>query len=117
MITRQKLFADSSSKILDKKGFSFKNFKTDKERIKTFIQEKETKNLSNIKGKNLKLNLKKIFLDEKQNNKYKEDFKKIIKVLKNNKDDDLNDKEKVLYENIKYKFDELTFNDINNFIK
>ena len=117
MTTRQKLFADSSNKILDKKGFSFKNFKTDKERIKTFIQEKETKNLSNIKGKNLKLNLKKIFLDEKQNNKYKEDFKKIIKVFKNNKDDDLNDKEKVLYENIKYKFDELTFNDMNNFIE
>ena len=34
MTTRQKLFADSSNKILDKKGFSFKNFKTDKERIK-----------------------------------------------------------------------------------
>ena len=118
MTTRQKLFADSSNKILDKKGFSFKNFKTDKERIKAYIQEKEAKNknnsFNNKKRDKLKLNLKKIFLYEKQDNGYNEDFKKIMKVFKKN-DNELNDKEKILYENIKSKYDELTLNDINNF--
>ena len=117
MTTRQKLFADSSSKILDKKGFSFKNFKTDKERIKAYIQEKEAKNknnsFNNKKRDKLKLKLKKIFLYENQDNGYNEDFKKIMKVFKKN-DNELNDKEKILYENIKSKYDELTLNDINN---
>ena len=113
MTTRQKLFADSSNKILDKKGFSFKNFKTDKERIKAYIQEKEAKNKNNSFN-NKKRDLKKIFLYGKQDNMYNEDFKKIMKVFKKN-DNELNDKEKILYENIKSKYDELTLNDINNF--
>ena len=45
MTTRQELFANSSNKILDKKGFSFKSFKTDKERIKAYTQKKEMINI------------------------------------------------------------------------
>ena len=40
MTTREELFTNSSNKILDKKGFSFKYFKTDKERIKAYTNKK-----------------------------------------------------------------------------
>ena len=114
MTTRQKLFSNSSDKIIDKKGFSFKKLKTDKERIKPLILNKEMKN-DNVnrkrKDKNMKLNLKKIFLDEKQDNKYKEDIKKLFKIF-NNYNHELNNEEKLLYEHFKHKCGGLTFNNL-----
>ena len=47
MTTRQELMANSSNKILDKKGFSFKSFKTDKDRIKAYTQKKEMTSITN----------------------------------------------------------------------
>ena len=41
MTTRQELLALSSNKILDKKGFLFKSYKSDKERISEVIKNKE----------------------------------------------------------------------------
>ena len=63
MTTREELFTNSSNKILDKKGFSFKYFKTDKERIKAYTNKNEIEIENyNKKGKsNIKINLKKDF--------------------------------------------------------
>ena len=106
MTTRQELFAKSSNKILDKKGFSFKYFKTDKERIKTYIEKNEMENLSNKKNANLKLNLKKNFLNTNYNHdKNKEDLEKIINII--NRKDELNEEDKLLYKQLQY-------NEINN---
>ena len=41
MTTRQELYALSSDQILDKKGFVFKSYKSDKERINEVIKNKE----------------------------------------------------------------------------
>jgi len=113
MTTRQELLANSSNQIIDKKGFSFKNFKTDKERIKAYTQNKEDNVSNNKKKKKLKLNLKKIFLDEKRDNKYKEDIKNIFKIFNKNHED-LNDEEKILYEQFKHKYDKLFLNNDND---
>ena len=40
--TRQEFFALTSNKILDKKGFQFKSYKSDKERIHEFLKGKES---------------------------------------------------------------------------
>lgn len=50
MTTRQEFYASSANKILDKKGFLFKSFKSDKERIKEVIKNKEI--LENYISKN-----------------------------------------------------------------
>jgi hypothetical protein len=41
MTTREELYATSSDKILDKKGFVFKSYKSDKERINEITKNKE----------------------------------------------------------------------------
>ena len=101
MTTRQELFANSANKILDKTGFSFKNFKTDKERIQSYIQKNEIKydDSNNKNDKNRKLNLKKIFLEPNNDNKREEDFKKIFNIFTHN--EELNDEEKIFYEKLK----------------
>ena len=109
MTTRQELFANTSNKILDKKGFSFKYFKTDKERIKTYIEKNEMENLNNKKTVNFKLNLKKNFLNTSyNNNKNKEDLEKIINII--NHKDELNEEDKLLYKQLQY--NEITNNRI-----
>ena len=109
MTTRQELFANTSNKILDKKGFSFKYFKTDKERIKTYIEKNEMENLNNKKTVNFKLNLKKNFLNTSyNNNKNKEDLEKIINII--NHKDELNEVDKLLYKQLQY--NEITNNRI-----
>jgi hypothetical protein len=40
--SRQEFFALTSNKILDKKGFQFKSYKSDKERINDFLKDKES---------------------------------------------------------------------------
>ena len=128
MTTRQELMSDSFNKVLDKKGFSFKTFKTDKERIKAYTQKKEminiTNNSSTKKNKKMKLNLKKIFLNTENNAEYKDDIDKIINYF--NCKDALNNEEKLYYEQIKnmsgislydihaYEDDKFLKNKINN---
>ena len=103
MTTRQELMSDSFNKVLDKKGFSFKTFKTDKERIKAYTQKKEminnTNNSNTKKNKKMKLNLKKIFLNTENNGEYKDDINKIINYF--NCKDALNNEEKLYYEQLK----------------
>ena len=58
MTTRQELYASSSNKILDKKGFIFNSFKSDKQRINEILKNKEileeylAKTVEKIKKKN-----------------------------------------------------------------
>ena len=40
--SRQEFFALTSNKILDKKGFQFKSYKSDKERINEFLKDKQS---------------------------------------------------------------------------
>ena len=42
LTTRQEFFALTSDKILHKKGFQFKSYKSDKERIQEFLKGKES---------------------------------------------------------------------------
>ena len=46
LTTREELYAISSNKILDKKGFIFKSYKTDKERINEFLNYKKNAELN-----------------------------------------------------------------------
>jgi hypothetical protein len=62
--SRQELLATSSNKILDKKGFQFKSYRSDKERIKEYLIRKESidkylDEISIIKRKKEILNKKK----------------------------------------------------------
>ena len=62
--SRQELYAITSNKILDKKGFQFKSYKSDKERINEFLKGKESLNkyleeISKIKKKKEKIRKKK----------------------------------------------------------
>lgn len=101
MTTREEFFAKSSDKILDKKGFSFKSFKTDKEKLKTYIQKQESNYHNNFNEKNMKKNLKKKFMEIKDcNNKNKDDIKKIFDTFRHN--DDLTNEERIFYEKVKY---------------
>ena len=106
MTTRQELMANSSNKILDKKGFSFKSFKTDKDRIKAYTQKKEMTSITNNNNDNntkknnkKKINLKKYFLNTENNKEYKADIKKIINYF--NHKGVLNNEEKLYYEQLK----------------
>lgn len=103
MTTRQELFANSSNKILDKKGFSFKSFKTDKERIKAYTQKKEMINIkinnSNKNNNKIKEKLKKNFLKINNIENYKEDINKIINYFYHK--EELNQEERLIYEQIK----------------
>ena len=103
MTTRQELFANSSNKILDKKGFSFKSFKTDKERIKAYTQKKEMINIkinnSNKNNIKIKEKLKKNFLKINNIENYKEDINKIINYFYHK--EELNQEERLIYEQIK----------------
>ena len=106
MTTRQELMANSSNKILDKKGFSFKSFKTDKDRIKSYTQKKEMTSITNNNNDNntkknnkKKINLKKYFLNTENNKEYKADIKKIINYF--NHKGVLNNEEKLYYEQLK----------------
>ena len=62
--SRQELFSLTSNKILDKKGFQFKSYKSDKERINEFLKGKASLNkyleeISKIKSKKEKIRKKK----------------------------------------------------------
>ena len=114
MTTREELFANSSDKIIDKKGFSFKSFKTDKERLKSYIQNKEIKyDNGGVRGENKKL--KKIFLEVNDDFKNKNDIKKLFHVFTHNHNDELDDEERLFYEKLRY--NQLIMNDINNYDK
>ena len=61
--SRQEFFALTSNKILDKKGFQFKSYKSDKERINDFLKDKESldkylEEISRIKKKKEKIRKK-----------------------------------------------------------
>ena len=61
--SRQELFALTSNKILDKKGFQFKSYKSDKERINEFLKGKESldkylEEISKLKRKKEKIRKK-----------------------------------------------------------
>ena len=62
MTTRQELYASSSNKILDKKGFLFKSYKSDKERINEVIKNKEI--LDKYLAKNYEKKQKQKFLEK-----------------------------------------------------
>ena len=51
LTSREEYYANNSNKIIDKKGFSFKYYKTEKERINEYIKEK--KNIDNYITKNI----------------------------------------------------------------
>ena len=51
LTSREEYYANNSNKIIDKKGFSFKYYKTEKERINEYI--KEIKNIDNYITKNI----------------------------------------------------------------
>ena len=42
LTSREEYYANNSNKIIDKKGFSFKFYKTEKERIDEYINEKKS---------------------------------------------------------------------------
>ncbi len=57
LTSREEYYARNSNKIIDKKGFSFKFYKTEKERIDEYINEK--KKIANYISKNSKKKIKK----------------------------------------------------------
>ena len=62
--SRQEFFALTSNKILDKKGFQFKSYKSDKERINEFLRGKQSLDkyldeISKLKRKKEKIRKKK----------------------------------------------------------
>ena len=102
MTTRQELYASSSNKILDKKGFIFKSYKSDKERINEIIKNKEildnylSKNNSKRKKQEFVKKLKQInYFQPSMRFKKRTDIEKIYDVFK--KKEHLNTEQKSLY--------------------
>ena len=65
LTSRQAFYALTSKKILDKKGFQFKSYKSDKERINEILKKKEVldkylEEVSRIKHRKEKLSKKKM---------------------------------------------------------
>ena len=86
MTTREELYADTSYKILDKKGFIFSTYKTDKERIKDYLDQKiENHNNktyhSNLKNKTI---IDDNFLQPSMRFKARTDYERMKDALQNN---------------------------------
>ena len=80
MTTREALYADTSNKILDKKGFIFSKYKTDKERIKDYLEQRKEK-LYHRKQNN-DLNKDKKFIQPLMRFKARTDIERVEEVLK-----------------------------------
>ena len=84
MTTREALYADTSHKILDKKGFIFSTYKTDKERIKDFLDQKTENHKtyhSNVKSKTI---IDDNFLQPSMRFKARTDYERMQDALQNN---------------------------------
>ena len=84
MTTREALYADTSHKILDKKGFIFSTYKTDKERIKDFLDQKTENHKtyhSNFKSKTI---IDDNFLQPSMRFKARTDYERMQDALQNN---------------------------------
>lgn len=93
MTTREELYADTSYKILDKKGFIFSTYKTDKERIKDYLDQRTEK--LNHKKHNSYLVKDKKFIQPLMRFKARTDLERVYdalstKVDRNNEKDILN---------------------------
>ena len=91
MTTREALYADTSYKILDKKGFIFSTYKTDKERIKDYLEQKieNHKNYhSNYKNKTI---IDDNFLQPSMRFKARTDYERMQDALQNNPNNDIKD--------------------------
>ena len=116
MTTRQELYASSSNKILDKKGFIFNSFKSDKQRINEILKNKEileeylAKNSRKNKEKELAKKLKQIhFIQPSMHFMKRKELEKLYDIL--HKKDHLNSEQKRLYNKMK----EMGFNTKKNF--
>ena len=91
MTTREELFADMSHKILDKKGFIFSTYKTDKERIKDYLDQKIELNKihKNYKKKNI---LEADIFKPTMRFKARTDLERVEETLKDTEGLNLNDK-------------------------
>jgi hypothetical protein len=102
MTTREELYATSSDKILDKKGFVFKSYKSDKERINEITKNKEyiekilSKNREKLKKQEFDQKLKQInYFQPSMRFKKRTDLEQIYDLLK--KKENLNPEQKVIY--------------------
>ena len=80
MTTREALYADTSNKILDKKGFIFSTYKTDKERIKDYLDQRTEK--LNHKKHNSYLVKDKKFIQPLMRFKARTDLERVEETLK-----------------------------------
>lgn len=103
MTTREELYISSSNKILDKKGFLFKSYKSDKERINELIKNKEIldKFLDENKKKNREF-IKKFkniyYIQPSMHFKKRTGLEKIYDLFK--KKHHLNNEQKILYDQL-----------------
>ena len=100
--SRQELLATSSNKILDKKGFQFKSYRSDKERIKEYLIRKESidkylDEISIIKRKKEILNKKKNepkLIQPSMRFTARSDLERVFDIIKNR--ENVYDEEKVI---------------------
>ena len=102
MTNRQKLYASTSNKILDKKGFVFKSYKSDKERIDEILKNKEilehifSKNNEKRRKQEFAEKIKEIkFIQPSMHFKKRSGLEKIYDIFK--KKHYSNDEQKLLY--------------------
>ena len=85
LTTREEYYSKTSNKIIDKKGFSFKYYKTEKERINEYINQKEK--IDNYLKKNYKPKRKKSpevkLIQPSMRFKARTDLERVYDVLKN----------------------------------
>ena len=80
MTTREALYADTSNKILDKKGFIFSKYKTDKERINDYLEQRKEKLYQ--RKQNNELNKGKKFIQPLMRFKARTDLERVEETLK-----------------------------------
>ena len=100
MTTREELYVSSSNKILDKKGFLFKSYKSDKERINELLKNKEIidKCIDENKKNHIQ-KLKKIYcIQPSIHFKKRTGLEKIYDLFK--KKHHLNNEQKILYDQL-----------------
>ena len=102
MTTREELYTKSSNKIIDKKGFVFKSYRSDKERINEIVKDKEfienilSKNSEKLKKQELAQKLKQInYFQPSMRFKKRTGLEQIYDLFK--KKEHLNTEQKVLY--------------------
>ena len=102
MTTREELYSTSSGKILDKKGFVFQSYKSDKERINEITKNKEyiekilSKNSEKLKKQEFDKKLKQInYFQPSMRFKKRTGLEQIYDLLK--KKENLNPEQKVIY--------------------